>query len=123
MISERILKQLQPPQSGERVEINEKLHLFSLRFFQCEITQDKLQFIQELHRYSEQEFQFNHNDSAKYSFRAGYSSVELDIEVHDQIYITPMICYVESDISEDLERLIYMDQWIYAQLKKYGLQV
>lgn len=123
MISTRILQQLQPPQSGERVEISKKLGLFSLRYFQCEITTEKMEFIKEIHQHSTKEFQFNQKDSAKYAFRAGYSAIEIDIEVHDQIYITPSICYTNEEVSADLESLLYMDRWLYALLKKNGLQV
>lgn len=123
MISTRIIQHLQPPQSGERVEISDKLNIFSLRSFQCDLSVEKLKFLQELHSYSEKEFQFNRENSAKYSFRAGYSAVELDIEVHDQIYVTPWICYSSDEIGEDLQSLLYMDQWLFAMLKKNNLQV
>lgn len=123
MISTRILQQLQPPQSGERVEISEKLNLFSLRFFQCEISKENMEFIKELHQFSVKEFQFNYSDSARYAFRAGYSAIEIDIEVHNQIYITPSICYIVEEVANDLESLIYMDRWVYALLKKHGLQI
>jgi hypothetical protein len=122
MILKSVVKQLRQPSFGERVEISDKLKLYSLSAQTFELTTTRMNVIKELFRYADEAYRFNAKDSAKYAFNAGNSTIEIDIEVHNNIYITPYICYDKNHVKEDFERLIQVDRWLYAWLNQNELQ-
>jgi hypothetical protein len=112
---------LSHPVGEEMIELTEKVALFSLRRFEGKKTEERLSFLQQLHRYSMNEYRINHC-SALYFFSCGNASIELDISIEKDISIVPYLRYNKESIKEDMHKLIELDYLLYCILKEQKLQ-
>lgn len=107
---------------GDFLEIDRKMLLFSLRKSDKKITNKNLLFLRELKEIEKDKIETLSDKHFIMYFKTGETVIEIEFIIKDKIKVIPYINYNEERITNDFERLVYLDHLLYAILKEYHLQ-
>lgn len=114
------------PYEGVTVEINKELYLFSLREYQSTFNETHTAFLNELQKYSHEEFKIDEHGSAVYFFKTQSTCIQLNLTIDNAaektIDIQPFLIYHDETIKNDLDKILELDQLLYNILKAKDLQ-
>lgn len=114
------------PYEGVTVQINEHLYLFSLREHKVSYKETHTAFLNELQKYTHEEFIIDEHGSAVYFFKTQSTCIQLNITIDNEmektIDIQPFLIYHEDKIKNDLDKILELDHLLYNILKAKDLQ-